>query len=149
MSDIVCRGSYRLGSACGACRRCCDQLVHLVSELVDQSPCRYDHNGLCQAHSLHERPCPHETGKHALTTAKHRHGADGSVQLVDAKGQVRGRYRDAETMGVHFGEMIESHDRATELLRVVAELSERLPNDLRNNIDHFLRIGKCFSSRDG
>ena len=74
--DVVCRGSYRLGTACGACRRCCEYLAGLLDELTDTDPCRYDHNDLCQEHNLHARPCPHESAKHALTTARHRNGAN-------------------------------------------------------------------------
>jgi hypothetical protein len=43
-----------------------DQLkgaVDLLRELVDPDPCRYDHNDLCQAHSLDPRPCPHERAR--------------------------------------------------------------------------------------
>ena len=32
----------------------------LAVALVDESPCWYDHHGYCQAHSLHEKPCPHD-----------------------------------------------------------------------------------------
>lgn len=32
MPDI-CRGSYVLGTACGACERCCDELVGIVRRL--------------------------------------------------------------------------------------------------------------------
>lgn len=71
---VVCRGSWHLGSACGDCRRCTQALILLLAELVDDEPCCYDHDGNCQSHSLHERPCPHETAKHVLTTAKHKLG---------------------------------------------------------------------------
>lgn len=40
-----------------------DRAVSLLRELIDPCPCLYDHNGLCQAHSLHQDPCPHETAK--------------------------------------------------------------------------------------
>ena len=35
-------------------------LLRLIEEFTDPDPCSYDHNGSCQAHSLHEKPCPHE-----------------------------------------------------------------------------------------
>ena len=35
----------------------------------DPDPCEYDHHGYCQAHSLDERPCPHERAAE-LTTPK-------------------------------------------------------------------------------
>jgi len=38
----------------------------LVADFVDPDPCEYDHNGYCQAHSLHGRPCPHERAKALL-----------------------------------------------------------------------------------
>ena len=38
-------------------------LETLLAELVDFDPCQYDHNGLCQAHSLHAKPCPHQQAK--------------------------------------------------------------------------------------
>lgn len=73
MSDVVCRGCWRLGSACGHCKRCVKSLLVLLSEFVeDDDPCQYDNNDLCQSHNLHQRPCPHEQAKHAITTAKHR-----------------------------------------------------------------------------
>lgn len=76
-NEPVCRGSWKLGNNCGACPKCRRFMVRLIAELVDsREPCRYDHNGLCQAHSLQEKPCPHETAKHLLTTAKHRHGIE-------------------------------------------------------------------------
>jgi hypothetical protein len=43
-----------------------EQLVEareLVKELDDPDDCWYDHHGLCQTHSLHEKPCPHERAK--------------------------------------------------------------------------------------
>ena len=41
------------------------QLTALVRRFVELEPddCQYDNNDLCQAHSLHERPCPHEAAK--------------------------------------------------------------------------------------
>jgi hypothetical protein len=36
-----------------------DALLVLVEELHDTDPCSYDHHDYCQAHSLHDRPCPH------------------------------------------------------------------------------------------
>lgn len=70
--DVLCRGSWRLGTACGDCRRCTESLLRLIAEFVDDEPCRYDHHGYCQSHSLAEKPCPHETAKHVLTTATKR-----------------------------------------------------------------------------
>lgn len=43
-----------------------EELISLLEELLDDSPCHYDHHGKCQAHSLHEKPCPHEKGKQML-----------------------------------------------------------------------------------
>jgi hypothetical protein len=42
----------------------------LVADFVDPDPCDYDHNGYCQAHSLHGRPCPHERAKTLLEASK-------------------------------------------------------------------------------
>lgn len=55
-----CRGALVLGSGCRACRRCFDELMALAVRFTDPDPCQYDHHGYCQAHSLHERPCPHQ-----------------------------------------------------------------------------------------
>jgi hypothetical protein len=38
-------------------------LRRLIAQLIDPDPCRYDHHGYCQAHSLHSAPCPHEQAK--------------------------------------------------------------------------------------
>ena len=38
-------------------------MVDVLRAFLDDSPCLYDHNDFCQQHSLHERPCPHETGR--------------------------------------------------------------------------------------
>lgn len=46
-------------------------LAELVEELVDPDPCSYDHHGLCQAHSLHEAPCPHQRAKDYLAGMCH------------------------------------------------------------------------------
>jgi len=42
------------------------ELLRLVSEMADSSPCRYDHHGYCQEHFLHMRPCPHERANELL-----------------------------------------------------------------------------------
>ena len=61
MSDMVCRGSYILGSACGECSKCEKFLIELLRELTDNEVCSYDHHGYCQTHFLSEKPCPNET----------------------------------------------------------------------------------------
>jgi hypothetical protein len=38
-----------------------------VDSVRDDSPCWYDHHGLCQGHTLHEKPCPHEQAPDLLT----------------------------------------------------------------------------------
>jgi hypothetical protein len=43
-----------------------DRLRALVADFTDPDPCQYDHHGLCQVHSLHERPCPHEVAKREM-----------------------------------------------------------------------------------
>ena len=43
-----------------------ERLVGLVKELTDAGECWYDHHGLCQAHNLQERPCPHSRAKEWL-----------------------------------------------------------------------------------
>lgn len=42
-----------------------NKLAELVHRLTDHEtdPCDYDHHDLCQAHALHERPCPFEEAK--------------------------------------------------------------------------------------
>lgn len=65
-SDIVCRGSYAIGSACGRCSRCEEALLDLIAELSDDEACSYDHHGYCQTHNLQEKPCPHERAQQIL-----------------------------------------------------------------------------------
>lgn len=44
-----------------------DALRGLLDQFVSvKDPCRYDHHGYCQAHSLSPRPCPHEAAKEVL-----------------------------------------------------------------------------------
>lgn len=40
--------------------------LELLRELTDHDPCHYDHHGYCQAHSLDEKPCPHERAQALL-----------------------------------------------------------------------------------
>ena len=40
-----------------------EELLGLVQELTYDDPCWYDHHGYCQAHSLSDRPCPHDRAK--------------------------------------------------------------------------------------
>ena len=47
-----------------------NRLLKLVAELIDPDPCEYDHHGYCQAHSLQERPCPHERGRAVIAKPK-------------------------------------------------------------------------------
>ena len=28
--SVVCRGCFKIGSACGSCKRCCDQLLRII-----------------------------------------------------------------------------------------------------------------------
>lgn len=60
MKDKTCRDSYPIGNACGRCKKCEALLLKLIDQLRDADECSYDHHGFCQAHSLHEKPCPHE-----------------------------------------------------------------------------------------
>lgn len=41
-------------------------LLEMIAEFVDPDPCSYDHHCYCQAHSLHEKPCPHERAQALL-----------------------------------------------------------------------------------
>lgn len=43
-----------------------EQLTDLLRRLTDPEPCCYDLTGYCLAHSLHERPCPHEVAKEMM-----------------------------------------------------------------------------------
>lgn len=72
--DINCRGCFRLGTACCACFRCCQQLAHLLAWMIDDEPCRYDHHGYCQTHNLQSRPCSQELAKHYRTTFQQNTG---------------------------------------------------------------------------
>lgn len=47
----------------GIARDECDEWISVVADLVDDEPCRYDHDDNCQAHNLDHRPCPHERVK--------------------------------------------------------------------------------------
>jgi len=67
--DIVCRGSYALGSACQQCSRCREELdamllhgkAYEVAQRMaetfaeylgaEEDACRIDHNGFCQSHT--------------------------------------------------------------------------------------------------
>ena len=42
------------------------ELRQLLEDLTDPDPCDYDHHDCCQAHMLHERPCPHERAQKLL-----------------------------------------------------------------------------------
>jgi hypothetical protein len=61
--DIKCRGSLVLGTGCCSCEHCFRQLLQLVNELRDESPCRLDHHNKCQTHNLHDVPCPHDIAR--------------------------------------------------------------------------------------
>lgn len=39
------------------------EALDILRLMTDPDPCDYDHHDLCQAHSLHDRPCPHERAK--------------------------------------------------------------------------------------
>lgn len=59
--NVVCRGSWLLGSACGQCNRCCDQLLNLIECIRHQSECSLDHHGYCQEHGwINDEMCPHK-----------------------------------------------------------------------------------------
>jgi hypothetical protein len=47
-------------------------MLALIEELTHDDECQYDHHGYCQAHFLHERPCPHERAKALLADQKRR-----------------------------------------------------------------------------
>jgi hypothetical protein len=42
------------------------QARDLLSALIDPDPCRFDHNGDCQAHGFFGGPCAHELAKQFL-----------------------------------------------------------------------------------
>lgn len=50
-------------------------LIGLVREFIDPHGCQYDHDGNCQAHSLHAAPCPHERAKRLLADMEAAHAA--------------------------------------------------------------------------
>ncbi|TDD54566.1 hypothetical protein E1286_05080 [Nonomuraea terrae] len=43
-----------------------DELRSLIRPLTYATPCEYDHDDHCQAHSLHSRPCPHARAQELL-----------------------------------------------------------------------------------
>lgn len=49
-------------------------LTEILEELVDDDPCWYDHHGYCQAHWLHEAPCPVERAKEFLANKSEKPG---------------------------------------------------------------------------
>lgn len=44
----------------------------LLTGLVDDDPCQYDHHGLCQTHGLSEKPCVMERARAVLAEARPR-----------------------------------------------------------------------------
>jgi hypothetical protein len=56
-------GLHPLHLAADLIERDTERLRALIDDLTDSDPCQYDHNDFCQAHHLHERPCPHERAK--------------------------------------------------------------------------------------
>ena len=42
------------------------ELLEVLYELIDDTPCHHDHHGACQAHGVIEGPCPHERAKKLL-----------------------------------------------------------------------------------
>lgn len=81
-SDTMCRGSFRLGTACCDCHRCFMEIANVLGQMTDPDPCRYDHNGNCQSHDLSQRPCPHESAKLIRSVIVKRIGDDIHAHLL-------------------------------------------------------------------
>lgn len=54
--QVTCRGSYRLGSACGRCARCEAELLNELRRVRDSTQCQCRTQG----------PCPHEVARQIL-----------------------------------------------------------------------------------
>jgi len=50
--------------------------LDILRLMTDPDPCDYDHHDLCQAHSLHDRPCPHERAKALFKRIEANAGGD-------------------------------------------------------------------------
>lgn len=48
------------------------EALDLLSRMVDDEECWYDHNGFCQVHYRRGKPCPHERAREMLAELEYR-----------------------------------------------------------------------------